>query len=271
MTGFQEGCFRKRKNVIHIGVKGMDFAPITILNLDDTYPSQKRLLTLPHRWIDMSDIRSTNMIADPFSVKAIQSRLSRWEGPSVVFLGSGNYHYITYLLLKKITVPFTLVLFDRHTDLGQMEDDYLSCGSWVSFALKIPFCRKVLIIGPPKNVRTPKLSVFSTDQADLNKKFLREIAGRDIYISIDKDVLSETCAVTNWDQGELTLDELLAFLEALFAEKRVIGMDVCGEYPKASISPWDPLVMRATKINEKANLQIARHYLQYMKKNRKIF
>jgi arginase family enzyme len=51
-----------------------------------------------------------------------------------------------------------------------------------------------------------------------------------VWISIDKDVLAENEVVTNWDQGEMPLDALLAFVRGIARAKRVIGADICGEY-----------------------------------------
>lgn len=51
-----------------------------------------------------------------------------------------------------------------------------------------------------------------------------------VWISIDKDVLPEEEVVTNWDQGHMPLDAVLAFLGAIRARRRVIGADICGEY-----------------------------------------
>jgi len=44
---------------------------------------------------------------------------------------------------------------------------------------------------------------------------------------LDKDVLHESVARTNWDQGQLRLDDLLAIITA--ARPRLVGCDICGE------------------------------------------
>ncbi|HJT97747.1 MAG TPA: hypothetical protein VJ696_05470, partial [Rhodanobacteraceae bacterium] len=54
-----------------------------------------------------------------------------------------------------------------------------------------------------------------------------------VWISIDKDVLPENEVVTNWDQGSMPLDALLAFIRSIGASRRVIGADLCGEYARA--------------------------------------
>lgn len=55
-----------------------------------------------------------------------------------------------------------------------------------------------------------------------------------LYISIDKDVLCETDADTNWSQGDMRLSTMLECLGAVkekCAERisRILGVDICGE------------------------------------------
>ncbi|PAA34950.1 arginase [Pseudomonas fragi] len=54
-----------------------------------------------------------------------------------------------------------------------------------------------------------------------------------IWITVDKDVLASEDAATNWDQGGMRLTHLLQALRALATSKRVLGIDVCGEFAKA--------------------------------------
>lgn len=51
-----------------------------------------------------------------------------------------------------------------------------------------------------------------------------------VWVTIDKDVLRPADAATNWDQGEMPLDALLAALTQLALGRRIVGVDVCGEY-----------------------------------------
>jgi hypothetical protein len=51
-----------------------------------------------------------------------------------------------------------------------------------------------------------------------------------VWITLDKDVLPEREALTNWDQGRMPLAAATAVIEAVGARKRVLGADVCGEY-----------------------------------------
>lgn len=56
------------------------------------------------------------------------------------------------------------------------------------------------------------------------------ISTANIYITIDKDVLSSEDVVTNWDQGQMRLPTLTTLLRQLTAEYKVIGVDVVGDY-----------------------------------------
>ena len=51
-----------------------------------------------------------------------------------------------------------------------------------------------------------------------------------VWITIDKDVLPEHEALTNWDQGRMPLAALMAMLRAAGQRKRILGADICGEY-----------------------------------------
>ena len=59
-----------------------------------------------------------------------------------------------------------------------------------------------------------------------------------IWITIDKDVLPEHEALTNWDQGQMPTAALVAMLQAAGRHKRVLGADICGEYSPPSHHNW---------------------------------
>jgi len=59
-----------------------------------------------------------------------------------------------------------------------------------------------------------------------------------IWITIDKDVLPEREALTNWDQGQMPLAGVLAMLGAAGARKRLLGADICGEYSPPRHANW---------------------------------
>lgn len=59
-----------------------------------------------------------------------------------------------------------------------------------------------------------------------------------IWITIDKDVLPEHEALTNWDQGQVPFAALLAMLRGAGERKRLLGADICGEYSPPRHVNW---------------------------------
>lgn len=51
-----------------------------------------------------------------------------------------------------------------------------------------------------------------------------------VYLTIDKDALSEAEAATNWDQGRMSVADIEMLVRWLAAAKRLVGVDVCGDF-----------------------------------------
>ncbi|WP_041818211.1 arginase family protein [Heyndrickxia coagulans] len=229
---------------------------VTILAFDETYDEQKRIQSFPHETINLKHIRHTNLFCEKQALFQIETALDRRKQKGITFLGSGNYHYVTSLLLKKTPKPFTLVLFDNHPDMDDsFEQTLLSCGSWVSYALKTnPLLKRVVIIGPTsfKTHRRPPQTVqifpFNGRNLENRKRILSAIPTDTVYISIDKDVLSPAFAETNWDQGRMGKQELLSCISAILDQKQVFGIDICGE---TAVSPAERFLPHAFEISQK--------------------
>jgi hypothetical protein len=242
-------------------IVGLLHHDVTLLNFDDAYPWQRKLSGFADEWIELADIPEANLFCTQRALAEIGRRLSRRTGRGITFIGNGNYHYVTYLLLSEINRPFSLVLFDNHTDakLPDGMSGMLSCGSWVAeAAARLPHLKQALIVGvcaernpcPPD----PQNKIVFWPNTGEPQNLLSVIPTEDVYISIDKDVLDRAFAVTNWDHGKMHLKELLAALQTLIRQKNVLGIDVCGELPVPPADVWrhaDQL-----RLNEQANLAI---------------
>ena len=64
---------------------------------------------------------------------------------------------------------------------------------------------------------------------------IAQLAGRRVYVSVDKDCLTAAAALTNWEEGRLDVEWLLAFLGTLRRECEIVGQDVTGEYSSGPI------------------------------------
>jgi len=64
----------------------------------------------------------------------------------LVFLGSGDFHHVTYALLARLRRSVEVVVVDNHPD--NMRYPFgIHCGSWVSHVAKLPFVARVHVLG----------------------------------------------------------------------------------------------------------------------------
>lgn len=75
---------------------------------------------------------------------------------------------------------------------------------------------------------------------------LARIETEAVYISLDKDVLCSLDAVTNWDQGQMKLADVLHLLNEIGRSHRIVGADVTGDYSRPSHGGglWSRLLKR---------------------------
>ena len=79
-----------------------------------------------------------------------------------------------------------------------------------------------------------------------------------VFLSVDKDVVRREELVTNWDQGEMTKDELLKFIKELFNSREVIGVDICGE---CAPDQEGIDIAKEASVNDELNLKIIKEII----------
>ena len=251
---------------------------ITVLDFDQTYEKQSFLKDQHVHRINLQAVPSTNLFCERGTLRNIARKIG--DTNKVTFIGNGNYHYISYILLSKIQQPFTLVLFDHHTDtLKSPSEDLISCGSWVLESLeRLPNLMKVLIIGiseegekyiPPSIDGKVMLYTKHFLRLNFNKalhSILKEISTDLVYISIDKDVLDRKEAITAWDHGNMRLRQLLIIVKEIMKYRKISGIDICGEYPVSPMTEFERETVTAIKKNSYANEFLVKHILNWLNK-----
>ena len=183
--------------------------------------------------IDCSDIKGTNCYCDDAAREQILKRLTETDiAPrGIRFLGSGNYHYVSYLTTSLITEPYILVVIDHHPDMRAPQfAGLLSCGGWVrEVLLNQPLCKMAVLIGVDEGLFQEEYHALPKEAAEnVYKEIPAEAGDLPVFLSVDLDVLDEQEYETNWDQGEMTLDELRAVIRSTCEGRRIIGVDICG-------------------------------------------
>ncbi len=288
---------------------------VRILDLDGSVTAQSRLvLQSVAEVVPLQDWGPRLRLACSFRrFRRFEQLLSRCltdNGPTITYLGSGDFHHVSLALLRRLTTPFNLLVIDKHPD-WMRAIPMLHCGTWLRHAVRLPQVRRVFHVGgdldfdnawrwlaPRAELNRGKITVFPAVRqftrgpwrrirnvpireaaapatgahvGQLLRPFVPGLARWPLYISLDKDAMTETDALVNWDSGRLRLAEVTAVLAAFLAAARgnLIGMDVVGDWSPVRLGGlfrrllhWTEhpalgiTAAEATRINERTNLAL---------------
>lgn len=182
---------------------------VLILHFDDTYLYQENLRKKATIQVDLRFIRGTKFMCQSEYLKSIERRIPFVQS-LISFIGKGDYHYISYIFLKRINEPFVLVIIDNHLDMKYTDKNFIRCDSWAYNA------------GLLDNLK----QIFYINSQRINKIFKTNFP---IYLSIDKDIIEKKYLKTKWTQGVISPQQLINSISNLHSLNKIIGIDVCGE------------------------------------------
>lgn len=186
-----------------------------------------------------------------------------------ILYGSGDFHYLSAIWLRRVDQPFVLVSFDNHPDWAITPPKW-ACGGWINRALELPILKHVAIWGCgnfecwwPHNIlanrsaqRSGKLevhpwaddrpiedqqrptSILRSNWREKFEKFSANLAGAKVYVTIDMDCLRAEDAVTNWENGRFTVSDLEWALGKLREHNEIVAGDICGAYSEPKYARW---------------------------------
>ena len=225
-------------------------------------------------WIDCSDIECCDLYCSGLAREEIKKRTEKYGIYGIHFIDSGNYHYVTKILTDRIDSKFSLVLYDHHTDMQKpLIEGMTSCGDWAAqVIMENKNLVQLILVGATNEdisqidvTNKEKLVTFSVEELrnGTRKEKLEDIiTDVPFYISIDKDILDRRYIETNWSQGHMPLGMLDHLLEFFLKDKKILGIDICGE---CQVGLPFPEYIEAEEKNSKTNIQL----FEYIKKYRK--
>lgn len=241
-----------------------------IFDFTQCYPKRKEPGL---EWHDCSAIGGSRLYCSRDAEEKIKALIAPAGVSGIHFIDSGDYHYISKIMTDFIKEPFTLVLIDHHTDMqdASLGGDILSCGNWAKKVLQEnPYLQRLVLIGQEKKALDKLQSGARQQETDgklveisyeelkngIAHEKIKELPDEvPVYISIDKDVLDEKYAVSNWDQGKMSMGMLEQILKTLVTEYDVIGVDICGMYPEENSLPE---YLRAERVNIRSDEELYR-------------
>jgi hypothetical protein len=189
--------------------------------------------------------------------------------PSFLLYGSGDFHYLTALWLRRLTRPVVLVSFDNHPDWDVRPPKW-GCGGWINRALELPQIERVSVWGcgnfecwwphqifgnlsaeragtlevhpwaddRPSKDRRRRGAILRENWQDHFEAFVNNIRGRNVYVTIDLDCLRAGEAATNWENGRFVARDLVWALGRLRSVCRIIAGDICGAFSRPVYARW---------------------------------
>ncbi|MBA2271987.1 MAG: hypothetical protein H0W20_15535 [Chthoniobacterales bacterium] len=227
------------------------------LNLDDAWDaSALNLPTLDAReWGPQLRFSAPSRLVEAFF------RERNGQLGDFVVYGSGDFHHLSALWIRRTNEPLVVVSFDNHPD-WDIRPPKWCCGSWVNRALELPNVQKVSVwgcgnfecwwpgqaFGNRRAERAGKLDVhpwaddrpakeqrrrgaiFRGSWRDQFDGFVRELGGGNVYVTVDLDCLRAGDAATNWESGKFSTEDVAWALGRLRSDTRVVAGDICGAF-----------------------------------------
>jgi arginase family enzyme len=245
----------------------MNHSPAALhLNLDEAWLNEP--LGLP-----VVDARSwgpqLRFSAPPrFVAKFYREHETHLAAPFLLY-GSGDFHYVTALRLRRVAGPVVVVSFDNHPDWDVRPPKW-GCGGWVNRALELLQVSHVAVWGcgnfecwwphqifgnrraerigilevhpwaedRPARDRQRRGAILRENWREHYEQFLKSTVGEHVYVTIDLDCLRAEEAVTNWESGRFTIADLQWALGRLHDSCRIVGGDICGAYSSPKYARW---------------------------------
>jgi hypothetical protein len=175
--------------------------------------------------------------------------------------GSGDFHHLSALWIRRLGEPVVLVSFDNHPDWDVRPPKW-SCGGWVNRALELPHVKKISVWGcgnfecwwprqffgnrraeragklevhpwaderPPKD-RQRRGAILRDNWREKFEEFVDQLGQSNLYVTIDLDCLRAEEAVTNWENGRFAVVDLEWALGKLRDQCQIIVGDICGAF-----------------------------------------
>jgi arginase family enzyme len=228
------------------------------LNLDKAWPAD----ALPVETLDATSWGPFLRFSAPARLIEEFCREIGGNLPRFLVYGSGDFHHLTALWLRRLAEPFSLISFDNHPD-WDVRPPRWCCGGWVNRALELPHVKKVSVWGcgnfecwwpgrlfgnrraeragrleihrwadgrPPSDQVRPG-AILRAHWRERFAEFTRALAGANLYVTIDLDCLRADDAITNWESGRFALEDVAWALTQLRASSaQIVGGDLCGAF-----------------------------------------
>ena len=246
----------------------LESADAAWLALDDAWDFQLLPEMRSLERIDAAEIgRSLRFITSRRAIEQFHEQFGR-RFRRFILSGSGDFHHLTAIFVRRFREPFVIISFDNHPD-WDIRPPHWSCGAWVNRALENPAVSGIAVwgcgsfecrfpwrlLGNGAACRENKLwispwrsigvvypdwlhPITGTNWRAAFLRYMESLRTRSVYVTIDLDCLRESDAVTNWENGRFSIDDVVWALDAVRSKAVVVGGDLCGAFSTLRYGSW---------------------------------
>lgn len=178
-----------------------------------------------------------------------------------VLYGSGDFHHLTALWIRRTPEPLVVISFDNHPD-WDLRPPRWACGGWVNRALELPHVRKISVWGcgnfecwwpaqvfgnrraerrgtlevhpwaddRPAQEQQRRGAIFRQSWHEEFERFVAELNGASVYVTVDLDCLRASDAITNWENGRFATEDVAWAIGKLRQGACIVAGDICGAF-----------------------------------------
>lgn len=195
--------------------------------------------------------------------RLIEEFFAKYDSRLAAFLvyGSGDFHHLTALWIRRTPEAIIVVSFDNHPD-WDVRPPRWACGAWVNRALELPHVRKISIwgcgnfecwwpgqiFGNRRAEHAGRLEVHPWADERLKQGqerrgaitrqnwrekfdcFVSGLNGASVYVTVDLDSLRPSDAITNWENGRFSTEDVAWAIGRLREGVHIIAGDICGAF-----------------------------------------
>ncbi len=210
---------------------------IRVLNFDNSIISQPKLFS---RYLaDVIDFTGLAHCARLFMSGGVRKKISdtlTQAGKNYpCFLGSGDFHHISEILISRIDQPVCLFVFDFHPDWDILPPRF-ACGSWINQALKNRNITKCILIGAGSQdlsfpaLQAANLSALASGRLEIypyrhkpSRLYFRHVA-QNQSITVQKGIFSNKIIWNQLENEDLAVF-FLKLIKRLPAHKVYVSID----------------------------------------------
>jgi len=224
---------------------------VRILNFDNSIIRQQNLIRrFQPLIVDLARIGpACRMSMSERMAEEIRRVLEPALRGSTTFLGSGDFHHVSSVLIEQFTEPISVIVFDHHPDWDTLPPK-LHCAAWVTNVLRMQNVKKLVLLGVSSEdisdfrIQTGNLRALKDDRVEIypyrhrpTRTFLKRVPDNR-SIRVERGLFS---SIIHWQElGKQNIPELFSRLFENLETKRVyVSIDKDCLTADHSLTNWE--------------------------------